>query len=134
MLGVLCERPHDGKAPGKQNFEVSSGYRYLPSSRHFIGTVEQKRREIPGTQIRNDVHIFDFSLAYQVSKRLSVFTTMPFLKLRRDQLYVPSGVFNFKAQGDATLAGATGSSSLRQNRAAMLELDSLQRCRQGVTI
>lgn len=105
MLGVLCERPRSGRAPGKQNFEASFGYRYLPSYRHFIGTVEQKQRELLGTQIRNDAHIFDFSLGYQVNNRLSVFAAVPLMKLRRDQLYAPTGVFNFVAQGDATVGG-----------------------------
>lgn len=105
MLGVLCERPRNGKAPGKQNFEVSFGYRFLPSYRHFIGTIEQKQRELLGTQIRNDVHLMDVSLSYQVTKRFSVNASVPFMKLHRDQLYAPTGVFSYTSQGDATVGG-----------------------------
>ncbi len=105
MLGVLCERPAAGKSPGKQKFEVTFGYRYLPSYRHFVGTVEQKQRELLGTQIRNDTHIMDVSLSYQLTPRLSLYTSIPFMKTTRDQLYVPTGVFSHTAQGDATVGG-----------------------------
>ncbi len=53
MLGVLCSRPKDGTTPKKEKFEVSIGYRYLPSHRHFVGTVEQKQRAVLGTEIVN---------------------------------------------------------------------------------
>ena len=41
------------------------GYRYQPSFRHYIGTVEQKQREIAGTQILNIFHLLDFSIERQ---------------------------------------------------------------------
>jgi len=105
VLDVLCERPQKGKAPGKQNFEVSFGYRSLPLSRHFVGTVEQKQREVLGNQIQNFTHIMDFSLSYQVTKRFSLNTAIPFMRTWRNQLYIPTGVFSNFAQGDATVGG-----------------------------
>ena len=35
------------------------GYRFQPSSRHFIGTVEQTQRELNNNQIQNVYHLFD---------------------------------------------------------------------------
>lgn len=102
VLGVLCERPRAGRPVTKTRFELGLGYRYLPSFRHFIGTVEQKQREILGTQIRNNVHIMDVSLAYTLNKRWTLNTSIPFMKAYRNQLYVPRGEFSYFAQGDAT--------------------------------
>lgn len=103
MLGVLCERPKDGKAPHKQKWELGIGYRYLPSFRHFIGTVEQKERETLGTQIRNNIHLFDVSINYQLNKRWTLMASMPMVKQYRDQLYVPRGEVSYFSQGDATV-------------------------------
>lgn len=102
MLGVLCERQKDGKAPRKERWDLNLGYRYLPSHRHFVGTVEQKQREILGTEIRNVYHIFDVSVGYQLNQRTSVNASLPVTKAYRNQLYVPSGVVNWVSQGDAT--------------------------------
>jgi len=103
VLGVLCERPQKGKAPGKQRFEMGIGYRYLPSSRHFIGTVEQTERERLNNQIQNNVHLLDFSLSYQLNNRWALTTSVPVVKSYRNQLYFPRGEFSFVSQGDATV-------------------------------
>ena len=102
VLGVLCERPKDGKAPRKERWDLSIGYRYLPSYRHFVGTVEQKQREVLGTQIRNIYHIFDVSVGYQLTSRWSLGASIPVTKAYRNQLYAPTGVVNWVSQGDAT--------------------------------
>ena len=43
------------------------GYRYQPSFRHFVGTVEQKQREITGNQIDNIYHLVDFGIERQLT-------------------------------------------------------------------
>jgi len=101
VLGVLCSRPKDGKAPKKEKFDLTIGYRYLPSHRHFIGTVEQKNRAILGTEIVNNTHLFDFSLSYQVNNRWSLYGTVPMIRSHRAQLYNPRGDFYVTSQGDA---------------------------------
>lgn len=103
MLGVICERPKNGLAPKRTRWEASLGYRYLPSYRHFIGTVEQKQREVLGNQIRNDVHIWDLAISYQLNNRWTVNATIPFMQAWRGQLYNPRGTFSHFAQGDATV-------------------------------
>jgi hypothetical protein len=102
VLGVLCERPTKGQPPRKQRWEVTLGYRFLPSYRHFIGTVEQVERERLGTQIRNTYHLFDVNASYQINPRWSLNASIPFVKAYRNQLYVPRGEFSTFSQGDAT--------------------------------
>jgi hypothetical protein len=102
VLGVLCERPKDGKAPGKEKWDLSIGYRYLPSHRHFVGTVEQKQRAVLGNEIVNKFHIFDVSVGYQINSRWSLNASIPVMKAYRNQLYAPSGEVNWISQGDAT--------------------------------
>lgn len=102
MLGVLCERPKKGEAPRKQRWDVTLGYRFQPSYRHFIGTVEQKQREVLGNQIRNTYHLFDVNASYQLNPRWSLNASIPFVRSHRNQLYAPTGVFSTFNQGDAT--------------------------------
>jgi hypothetical protein len=84
---------------------VSLGYRFQPSSRHYVGTVEQKHREELGNQIQNTYHLFDISVSRQVSRRWSVNASLPLLLADRNQLYVPRGDFRVAGLGDATVGG-----------------------------
>ena len=102
MLGVLCSRPKDGKPYKPARLEVTVGYRFLPSFRHFVGTVEQTERERLNNQIRNNANLFDFSATYQLNPRWSVNASIPFVHVTRNQLYVPRGEFAVTSQGDAT--------------------------------
>lgn len=102
MLGVLCSRPKDGKPYRPARWEATLGYRFLPSHRHFIGTVEQKQRAVLGTEIRNNANLFDFSVNYQATPRWSLNASIPVVYTTRNQLYVPRGEFTAAGQGDAT--------------------------------
>jgi len=53
-------------------FEVALGYRYLHSSRHFIGTEEQKERHAEGSQVINNSSFLDLSLIYRFNDRYLV--------------------------------------------------------------
>ena len=119
MLGALCSRSaHDAeeaddsgstaKALGakpfrRQPWEISVGYRFQPSSRHFIGTVEQKQREINNNQIQNVYHLFNVSVSRQMSRRWSLTGSLPVLLAYRNQLYVPRGKYDVKGIGDMTV-------------------------------
>ncbi|MGH9718720.1 MAG: hypothetical protein ACRD8O_00785 [Bryobacteraceae bacterium] len=81
------------------------GYRFQPSSRHFVGTVEQKQREINGNQIQNTYHLFDFSISRQISRRWSANASLPLLFVYRNQLYNPRGEYRVRSIGDATVGG-----------------------------
>ncbi|MDJ1484503.1 hypothetical protein QNI16_28655 [Cytophagaceae bacterium YF14B1] len=75
----------------KQNqyskWQVSVGYRYLHSFRHFKGTEEQKERIANGTEVINDSHSFDIGLNYQFTNRLSFAVNLPVIINDRSSLY-----------------------------------------------
>ena len=83
--------------------EVTVAYRYQSSFRHFVGTVEQKQRELAGTQIVNNYHLFDIAVSYPVTPRVNITGSLPILRAERNQLYAPRGIYNVDGIGDMTL-------------------------------
>lgn len=79
------------------------GYRYQPSFRHFIGTVEQTQREVLRNQIENIYHLGDINIERQLTPRWSVSASMPVLFAHRNQLYAPSAKYSVNSIGDATV-------------------------------
>ena len=69
------------------SWEATLGYRWLYSDRHFKGREEQKERQALGTDVRNDSHFIDTTIAYGISKRTSVSLTLPFVSSQRSSLY-----------------------------------------------
>ena len=84
-----------------QPWVVAVGYSYLPSSRPFVGTVEQK----PQTGLENRIHLFDISIERQFTRRFSAVATMPVVSSYRNQTYVPTGQFYVNSIGDMTIGG-----------------------------
>lgn len=114
MLGALCSRTeHRASAsatalpdpPRRRPWTISLGYRFQPSSRHFVGTVEQKQRELLHNQIQNVYHLFDVSVSRMITPRWTVNASLPVLLAYRNQLYVPRGEFRVRSLGDITLGG-----------------------------
>lgn len=127
MLGALCGSSHEGdksslqgeKGPAvsdqerittreiskSQPWAVTIGYRFQPSSRHFVGTVEQKQREVLGNQIQNTYHLFDIAIERQMTKRFALAATLPVGHSYRNQLYNPRGEYTVAGIGDATFGG-----------------------------
>jgi hypothetical protein len=64
-------------SPGK--WELSFGYRWQDSFRHFVGDVEQPQRLIQQTQQENKIHLFDVALSYQATRRWSFNVSGPFM-------------------------------------------------------
>ena len=77
--------------------------RYLPSFRHYVGTVEQVQRECLGNQISNIYHMFDVSVSRRITKRISASASLPILFASRNQLYALRGEFRTTGIGDATV-------------------------------
>ncbi|MGH9632476.1 MAG: hypothetical protein ACRD7E_29570 [Bryobacteraceae bacterium] len=110
VIGALCSRAdHSGvrQAPRRQPWAITVGYRFQPSSRHFVGTVEQKQREAAGNQIQNTYHLLDFSISRDLTPRWSLTASLPLLFAYRDQLYPPRGEYRVSGIGDMT-AGVRG--------------------------
>jgi hypothetical protein len=127
VLGALCETPHsktkssleDDRGPAvsdeeritsseirkSQPWVITVGYRFQPSSRHFVGTVEQKQREALGNQIQNTYHLFDIAVERQLTKRFSATASLPVLFAYRNQLYNPRGEYRARGIGDMTIGG-----------------------------
>lgn len=126
MLGALCEAPRSkgrlaeqdtGPAVSDQDritsrdvgiaqpWVVTVGYRFQPSSRHFVGTVEQKQREVLGNQIQNTYHLFDVAVERQLTRRFSATASLPILFAYRNQLYNPRGEYRVRSIGDMTIGG-----------------------------
>lgn len=53
-------------------------HRWQYSDRHFVGSEEQEERQLEDSQIINDVHIVDISVAYAISKRFTATLSIPF--------------------------------------------------------
>jgi hypothetical protein len=90
-------------APKPKLWTISIGYRYQPSSRHFIGTVEQTQRELTHNQIQNVYNLFDISIERQITRRWSLDASLPVLYATRNQLYAPKAFYTVAGQGDATV-------------------------------
>ena len=84
---------------------MTVSYRFQPSSRHFVGTVEQKQREVLGNQIQNTYHLFDVAVERQLTRRFSATASIPFLVAYRNQLYNPRGEYHIRGIGDMAIGG-----------------------------
>lgn len=103
-LGVLARATcgiQEHRSP--KLWTVSFGYRYQQSFRHFVGTVEQKQREVNKNQIYNLYHLIDVGLERQLTRRLSAVVSVPMVFTHRNQLYSPSGRQVLNGVGDATV-------------------------------
>jgi hypothetical protein len=105
VLGALCSDPADLKARARENasrhhFDIAIAYRYQDSSRHFIGTDEQKQRELLHNQVENSIHLFDVAIDYQLNPRWSLTGSLPVMVATRHQ---SSGLFHVHGIGDATV-------------------------------
>lgn len=106
MIGALCSRSgHTADPPKRQLWTVNVGYRYQPSSRHFVGTVEQKQRELAHNQIQNIYHLFDVSVERRLTQRFALTASLPILFAYRNQLYAPAAKYRVDSIGDMTVGG-----------------------------
>ena len=94
MIGAICQAGHDGELAGPgtpvttalstaSRWQVSFGYRWQDSFRHFVGDVEQKQRETQHSFIENKIHLFDVALSYRLSPRWSLNVGAPIMNADR---------------------------------------------------
>lgn len=69
--------------PGEEKWQVSFGWRYGYSFRHFRGSDEQEHRLEEHSQVVNNVNLLDFSLRYNFSARTSLTLGIPYLMATR---------------------------------------------------
>lgn len=102
-------------------WQVSVGYRWLHSFRHFAGDEETRNaqgqtREEAGTEVINDSHFFDVSVSYQITPRFSTALVLPFVYSDRSSLYEHKG----NASGERYHTQAGGLADLRLSGYAWL--------------
>ena len=114
MIGALCSRSAHSVGstgsrvldpPRRQPWQISIGYRYQPSTRHFRGDVEQHEREEANSEILNIYHLFDVSISRQITRRWTLNASIPILFAYRDQKYPPVGEYRVRSVGDMTVGG-----------------------------
>lgn len=119
-IGAQCVSASEGGAQndaylGPGQWQISIGYRWQRSHRHFVGTTEQKQREQQQTQIVNNVNLMDVTATYAVNQRFSLNLSVPFIvasRTRPGQLDRLRGfpnatdqVFNTAGIGDVSISG-----------------------------
>lgn len=85
------------------NLTLTTGFRTYNSFRHYIGTVEQKQREILHNAVLNHVDLFELDLNYQVTPRLSVIASVPGLEATRHQESSSTNYYRSGGIGDVTV-------------------------------
>lgn len=68
-------------------WQLTAGYRYFRSYKHYKGDVEQKERVEQGTQVINLSHALDLGITYMPSPRWAVSVNLPVLYNDRSSLY-----------------------------------------------
>lgn len=92
------------------HWQVSAGYRYFRSYKHFVGDVEQKQRVEQGTNVINVSHALDLGITYMVNQRLSFSVNLPIQYNDRSSLYEHYG--NTVAQNPEQKRFHTGSQGI----------------------
>ena len=106
MIGALCSRAEERAAQQGHvlhPWTITVGYRFQPSSRHFVGTHEQTQREVAHNQIQNIYHLFDVAVDYQLTPRWTASANLPILLAYRNQLYAPKGKYEVAGIGDMSV-------------------------------
>ena len=97
QMGGLSMCSTDSYNLNKGDFQVGTNYRYFHSWRHFIGTDEQRQRQISGggfdsngIERGNAVNIYshaiDLNLSYGLTDRLQFNLTLPYVHNERSQV------------------------------------------------
>jgi hypothetical protein len=82
--------------------DVSIGYRYLHSHRHFVGDVEQHQRATARSEVNNQIELADFSANYKLTDRWSVTMSLPFMYAKRFSESTPQNRTHARGIGDLT--------------------------------
>lgn len=114
VLGALCGGGEHGGtgigvtgtaisvAPPPGRWQVSFGYRWQDSFRHFRGDHEEPQRVAQNTQQENKVHLFDVALSYRVSRRWTLSLSAPFMDADRIN-HRTGGVTQSRGWGDMSV-------------------------------
>jgi hypothetical protein len=118
VLGVICSAGTESESAanlktlsqtlsgGPSRWQLTMGYRWQDSYRHYSGDVEQTQRLLQQTQMENKLHLFDVGLSYVLNSRWSVSGSVPVLKADRIN-HRTGGVTNAAGIGDMSVGIGT---------------------------
>jgi hypothetical protein len=86
-----CNEASGSSLLGKGQWQVGTNYRYFRSHRHFKGDAEQTIRAVQGTEVVNNSHAWDATIAYGLTNRISLNLAIPFVYNERSSLYEHGG-------------------------------------------
>jgi hypothetical protein len=109
VIGVQCagsegSGSHDGGFLDSGRWQLSIGFRKQLSHRHYVGTVEQKQRAALGTEVVNNIYLFDAALTYAINRRFNLTVAVPFQKATRRRGTSPQ-IFHSVGIGDISVMG-----------------------------
>jgi hypothetical protein len=110
VIGVQCAGSENHGSSQDSGFlergrwQISFGLRKQRSHRHYVGTVEQKQRAAQGTEVVNNIYLYDMGISYAVNRRFSLTASVPFQRATRrrgnsDQIFHSTGI------GDISIGG-----------------------------
>jgi hypothetical protein len=76
----------DNGSPRDPSIEVSVGYRWFRSHRHFVGDTEQTQRQQEGSEVVNNSKFLDLGISYQINQRFNAAITLPLAVHTRSQV------------------------------------------------
>ncbi|HET7747046.1 MAG TPA: hypothetical protein VFM29_07070 [Vicinamibacteria bacterium] len=69
--------------PREKGWQVSTGYRWQRSHRHFVGSEEQHERAEDSSEVVNNIHLVDVTTRYQATRRISLSVGVPYFMATR---------------------------------------------------
>lgn len=103
MIGAIANAG-DRPRSVAERWQVTVGYRWQPSFRHFRGSHEEPHRVEQGTQVENRLHLFDVGASFQISPRWSVNASLPYMSVDRIS-HGPGTETHASGIGDMTVGG-----------------------------
>lgn len=108
MIGVQCSggegTDHDAGFLDSGRWQISVGFRKQRSHRHFVGTEEQKQRALLGTEVVNNIFLFDVAITYAINRRFNITAAVPFQRATRRGGSSPQ-IFHSVGFGDISVVG-----------------------------
>lgn len=87
-----------------RRWQISVGYRYQHSHRHFVGAEEQVQRAQQRTEVNNKIHILDVAATYEVTPRFNLTLSVPLFFAKRFNQRTPDQVFHANGIGDISIS------------------------------
>jgi hypothetical protein len=90
-----------------RRWQLSFGYRYQHSHRHFVGNEEQHHRATERSEVNNKVHVLDVAATYEVTPRFSLSVAVPIFVAKRFRQSTPGQATHANGVGDISVMART---------------------------